>query len=95
MKLVLVNVSPAMARRPLGRVQRSFLKCCRDYGSYGSGGWVWGCRSLSKHLADGLVARGLLAQYEDSRRLNLYKITEAGLAVLAAPAPENTKEQQP
>lgn len=84
-----------MNARPLGKVQRSFLKCCRDYGAYGSGGWVWGGRAQSQRLAHGLVARGLLAQYEDSRRMTIYKITAAGLAFLAAPAPENTKKQQP
>lgn len=93
---IITNIDPAKVRRPLGATQQAFLKCCLEHGSYQEGGgWVWGGRAESQRQAQGLVDRGLLAvelvRTKGAGRY-VFKITEAGRAVLASPAPENTKE---
>lgn len=90
---IVTNIDPAKVRRPLGRIQRAFLKCCEEHGAYSEGsGWVWGGRAQSLRLAQGLMDRGLLEAVLNVRGRISFKVSEAGRAVLASPAPGNTKE---
>lgn len=104
---VVTNIDPAKVRRPIGKTQWFFLRCCREHGAYQEGGgWTWGGRAMSLRLAQGLVDRGLLSvELVQTRGAGRYvfKITPAGLECLTkskwatpvTPAPENTKEHQP
>jgi len=93
---VFTNVSPSLVRRPIGRTQRFFLLCCREHGYYSrGGGWSWGGPAQSLRLAQGLLDRGLLGIEITPGGRCLYKITKAGLAVLATPAPYKHKGTTP